>query len=62
VLAPILPAEAVPPVCLAALVLLLYSFGADVFWLMAQSSAAGSARATLGSPGPALGQTGHPLR
>jgi phosphatidylglycerophosphate synthase len=61
-LAPIMPAEAVPPVCLAALVLLLYSFGADVFWLMAQSGDAGNARAKLGSPGPALGQTGHPLR
>jgi phosphatidylglycerophosphate synthase len=61
-LAPILPAEAVRPVCLAALVLLLYSFGVDVFWLMARSGAAGNAPAKLASPGPTLGQTGRPLR
>lgn len=61
-LAPILPADVVPPVCFAALVLLLYSFGADVFCLMAQSGDAGNARAKLGSPGPRLAHTGHPWR
>jgi phosphatidylglycerophosphate synthase len=60
-LAPILPGEAVPPVCLAALLLLIYSFGADVFWLMAQSGDAGK-RAKLGSSGRPIGPTGHRLR
>jgi len=35
-LVPIVPEEAAPPICLAALALLFYSFGADVVWLAGQ--------------------------
>jgi phosphatidylglycerophosphate synthase len=59
VLAPILPGEATPAVCLAALALLVYSFGADVFWLMAQKGDAGNAQAELARP---LGRAGRLLR
>lgn len=47
-LAPIVPAEAAPPVCLAALALLIYSFGADVIWLTGQGADDDNARAELG--------------
>jgi len=33
------PVEAAPPVCLVALALLFYSFGADVVWLAGHGNA-----------------------
>lgn len=51
-LAPVLPTSAGPPLCLGALALLIYSFGADLLWLMGQG---GEAPPELRSRGASLG-------